>query len=119
MLFGSRTSLLLATDQREVGNDDKHNGRMPHLYHKRRRAMYGIGIGTGARNGVEVKYGHYVIHNMKPRNIVFQSTARSLRTARRQFLNGYFVRDLSCQTDEFLWAKEFPYTSCHPLAKLS
>ena len=56
---------------------------------------------------------------MKWRNIVFQSTAKSLRAAPRQFLNGWFVRDLSCQTDEFLWAKEYPHTSCHPPAKHS
>ena len=28
-------------------NDDKLNGRLPHFFHKRRRAMHGIAIGTG------------------------------------------------------------------------
>ena len=42
--------------------------------------MCGTGITTGARNGVEGRYRHYAIHNMKWRNIVFQSTARSSRS---------------------------------------
>ena len=64
------------------------------------------GFATNARNGVEVRYEHYAIHKMKWRNIVFQSTARSLRAVHRQFHTGWFVRGLSCQTDEFLESEE-------------
>ena len=39
--------------QRGAGNDDKLNGRLPHLFHKRQRAMHGIALGTSVKHGVE------------------------------------------------------------------
>ena len=39
--------------QRGVSKDVEINGRLPHLFHKRRRVMHGIALGTGVKQDDE------------------------------------------------------------------